>query len=481
MAWYIVGGTLVQSSVAPEYGLRTEIEWDSEHIRLPRRVRIIGRMALGRCAYMRHVELPDSLEEIEERAFWGCESLEEVTLPEGVTSIGDEAFAWCVNLKRINLPRSLRHLGSGVFKGCESLKEICIADDHPVLRMENGLIIGRDGTLLCALFPEKCVTIPADVTCIADSAFAGCGRIERIRLGENVRLIGKWAFAGCTGLKAIEIGQGLRSVGYRAFEECTALTDVALPVGLNELGEMPFCGCTGLRALSLPGCFVEGLDGELVKQLQYIRALSEPAKIGMAFRKLLCVSYAEQEAFYPDEVKGEYSELIRKNASRLRQTAFEHPMLLHLMCREGLISARLTDSFMDEAERIGDVELTARLLDYQANVLTFEKIWQARERQERIRDRQDDMVFERASARMDNNGITGLNFAAAGSFQSFENRAALKCFLAKHGAVLLPSVSAKVDFLLVNKPDDKSSAVQRALDLGIEMMTETELLSRVNP
>ena len=479
MAWYIVGGTLIQTFSPSEFALRLDIEWDSEYIALPRRVRIIGKNALGRCAYLRRVTLPDSLEEIGERAFWGCSCLEELTLPEGVESIGDEAFAWCTNLKRINLPRSLRHLGGGAFKGCTALREVRLAADHPTLRLEKGLLLTHDGTLLCALYPKKQMTLPDDVRRIADSAFAGCVQTERIVLNGGLEEIGKWAFSGCTSLKEISVPQSLRKVGYRAFEECTALTDIALPDELEEMGEMPFGGCTNLSGISLAGRFVEGLDGELVKQLRYIRALSAPASVGMSFRKILCVSYAEQEERYPEAVKSEYFELIRKNAARLRETAFEHPVLLHLMCREGLISARLIDSFMDKAEESGDVELTARLLDYQANVLTFEKIWQARERQERIRSQQDDMVFERAAARMDNEGIRGLNFAAAGKFQTFENRAALKKFLAKHGAALLPSVSAKVDYLLVNQPDDTSSAVARAIDLGIEMMTEVELMSRV--
>ncbi len=479
MAWYIIGGTLMQTFSAPEYGLRSDIEWDSEHIALPRRVRIIGKNALGRCTYVRRIDLPDSLEEIGERAFWGCSRLEELTLPEGVVSIGDEAFAWCTSLKRINLPRSLRHLGCGAFKGCTALREVRISSDHPTLRPEKGLLLTHEGTLLCALYPKKQVVLPDGVKCIADSAFAGCAQVEQIHLNEGLREIGKWAFSGCCALKEVYIPQSLRSVGYRAFEECANLSDIALPDELEEMGEMPFGGCSALTGISLPGRFVEALDGELVKQLKYIRALSAPASIGMPFRKILCVSYAEQEERYPDAVRSEYFELIRKNAARLREAAFEHPPLLHLMCREGLISARLIDSFMDESEHSGDVELTARLLDYQANVLTFEKIWQARERQERIRERRDDMVFERASARMDNEGIRALNFAAAGKFQAFENRAALKKFLSAHGAALLPSVSAKVDYLLVNKPDPESSAVQRALDLGIEMMTEAELKNRI--
>jgi len=63
---------------------------------------------------------------------------------------------------------------------------------------------------------------------------------------------------------------------------------------------------------------------------------------------------------------------------------------------------------------------------------------------------------------------------------SVENRTALKKFLTAHGAALLPSVSAKVDYLLTNQPDPESGAVQRALDLGVEMMTEEELTRRVN-
>jgi len=474
MAWYIVDGTLMQTSRPPACGIPEEIEWDAESITLSSRVRSIDTAAFNRCMFMRHILLPDSLTTICDRAFWACAELEELHIPEGVTHIGEEAFAWCAQIKEISLPRSLRRLGAGAFKGCSRLRSIRIAPDHPYLRLENGLLISRTGELLRADAALIEAIVPEGVLHIADSAFAGCEQLERLRLPRSLREIGRWAFSGCRQLTHISLPPHVRSIGAWAFEHCHGLTEALLPPELTMLDENAFFGCSSLRTLALSGTLIRTLNRNTLENLSTLCCLGTPEEAPGALRSLLCASFAEREVLYSQAQRAEHIALIRKHALRLCRAAFDHPALLHLMCREHLISARHADAFMEEALRRGDVELTALLLEYQSRVLTMPVLTQTRERRERIRERQDDTVFQRAAARMDRQGIRELNFAAAGKLNRFENREALRRFLCARGARLSASVTSRTDFLITGHAAPDAPAVLRAQELGVEIITEDE-------
>ncbi len=56
------------------------------------------------------------------------------------------------------------------------------------------------------------------VTGIAQNAFAGMKKLEKVTIGHNVRTIGYRAFYRCTALKAVVIGKGLVTIGRNVFD-----------------------------------------------------------------------------------------------------------------------------------------------------------------------------------------------------------------------------------------------------------------------
>jgi len=192
-------------------------------------------------------------------------------------------------------------------------------------------------------------------------------------------------------------------------------------------------------------------------------------------RQKLCVGFALHEDRYSEELKDEYLTYIKKNAAKLVEAAFDYPALLHLMCREKLIAAKNIDVFTAEAAARGNVELTAVILEYR-NSLGTKEVTKARERKEKVRDRQDDVIIDRIAARADKVGIDGLNFVVTGGLTQFANRDDLKAYITERGGKLLSAMIAKTDYLITNDTDSGSVKNQKAAELGIIVITEDEFL-----
>jgi DNA ligase (NAD+) len=145
------------------------------------------------------------------------------------------------------------------------------------------------------------------------------------------------------------------------------------------------------------------------------------------------------------------------------------------MCREKLIAAKNIDDFTKEAAARGNVELTAVILSYQ-NSLGTKEVSKARDRREKIRDKQDDIIVDRIAARADKVGIDGLNFVVTGGLNHFANRDDIKAYITSRGGKLMSAMSAKTDYLITNDTDTGSAKNVKAADLGIVVITEDEFL-----
>ena len=74
--------------------------------------------------------------------------------------------------------------------------------------------------------------------------------------------------------------------------------------------------------------------------------------------------------------------------------------------------------------------------------------------------------------------MEGLPFVITGSLNSFENRDALKRYIEDRGGSAKGTVSSATDYLINNDINSSSSKNKKAKELGIEIITEEEVLSR---
>lgn len=115
--------------------------------------------------------------------------------------------------------------------------------------------IGSGVTLIRGF--EQCpalttVTIPATVTALWDSCFAGCASLTEITLPGGITEIPANCFCGCSAMKSAELPSGVTEIGWYAFGYCGSLSALKLPTELKTIGAAAFAGCGSLTELTIP-------------------------------------------------------------------------------------------------------------------------------------------------------------------------------------------------------------------------------------
>ncbi len=257
-------------------------------VEIPDSVTKIAGSAFCKCSALSSVVIPDSVKKLDNSAFTGCTSLTSVKLPNSLTSISNFIFSGCTKLTSINIPDSVTVIGNEAFKGCTSLSSITIPNNVTTIKekafsnctaleniifpssvteiekyafsntawlsnrqTENPLVI-VNGILIDGSICQGDVTIPDNVTVIADSAFIDNNNITGVILPQSVTTIKDSAWYGCTSLEQINIPDTITEISSNTFKKCQSLTSIDLPDSITAIGSSAFSGCTSLSDIHLP-------------------------------------------------------------------------------------------------------------------------------------------------------------------------------------------------------------------------------------
>ena len=192
---------------------------------IPEGITHIGSNAFSDNVYLKKIVFPRSLEEIGKEAFCECVNLEEVVFKEGLKTIEETAFGDCSSLKSVVLPSTIEWIGEYAFSDCRDLKEVIIPKDR------------KNNTY---------------ISCIGDSAFLCCRKLEYVNIEKPVEDWGDGVFARA-GLKFFVVPENptydYQYLSDRMFEGCKNLELVKLPKSLESIGKNAFWGCTLLEDL----------------------------------------------------------------------------------------------------------------------------------------------------------------------------------------------------------------------------------------
>ena len=148
------------------------------------------------CSSLKYIKIPVKVKIIGKYAFWGCSSLPHIDIPYTVEMIMDYAFRGCSSLKSIVISTKVGSLGEGAFQDCIAMETAEFYNKYPLN--------------------------------IKPLAFDNCKNLKTVKFNYNtIVLIDSCAFRGCTSLRKFTIPALLtQGVGPLAFEGCTALDSV---------------------------------------------------------------------------------------------------------------------------------------------------------------------------------------------------------------------------------------------------------------
>lgn len=244
----------------------------------------IGEYMFSDCCNLTNIYLPNNLISIEESAFSRCVALEKIYLPNTITSIGTSAFNDCEALKYIHIESLMTWLkidfktGSSnpLYSTDNSSRELYIGDKllsgklvipNEIEEVKNHVFNSYD------YLTE--VIIHDQVLSIGDNAFQDC-ELTSVYIGKNVKLIGEAAFASCS-LDSLILSDNVYRIDAYAFSNCNKLKKVKLGKEMRYIGKYAFYNNAIIELYSY-STSAPNLNGGTVTERYNIKAFENGVK-----------------------------------------------------------------------------------------------------------------------------------------------------------------------------------------------------------
>ena len=152
-------------------------------------------------------------------------------IPEGVRIIGRHSFYNCKSIKKIIIPESVEIIGYNPFARCNNL---FIENYSPNYIYENECLYDKNKKELIfhnASSKMTNIVVPEGVQKVGRSAFFECKYLEKVILPKTIKIIERSAFAKCANLKEINLPKSIEHIADWAFLDCVNLEEITI---LNE-------------------------------------------------------------------------------------------------------------------------------------------------------------------------------------------------------------------------------------------------------
>lgn len=228
----------------------------------------------------------------------------------------------------------------------------------------------ENGTLQKYTGPGGTIVLPNGLREIGKDAFSGRRDMEAdVVIPEGVEIIRESAFYDCIKLRSVTLPESLCTIEMLAFLECRSLLELTIPQNVRKIGCWAFLRCAGLQKITLSGAQT-GPDVRSSDPFEEVEApiIAPNMPLGdlPAFWKRRAVwGFALEQSRYDEARQGEYLKYIRSQRKRLCPLAIRCQELLLLMCGEGMIPPKDVPAFLDEADRQGQADARAIILNYQ--------------------------------------------------------------------------------------------------------------------
>ncbi len=121
----------------------------------------------------------------------------------------------------------------------------------PAYDSQNDGFVIQKGVLTYYNGSKSEITIPDEVTSIADEVFKMNKTIKKVTIPPNVKHIGKGAFSMCSNLEYITLNDEIKTIEDEAFYNCISLSHFILPALCDTIGIRAFANCQSLKSVKI--------------------------------------------------------------------------------------------------------------------------------------------------------------------------------------------------------------------------------------
>ena len=165
-----------------------------------------------------------------------------------ISTIGASAFSANNSINYVNLPQTVVTIEDAAFYKCEYLVKINVFG-RPDDATDDAQLISSVGKYAFADCVRMVSAIDlSGVTVLSESAFANCGFLDEVELGNSMEEIGANAFINCTSLTSIKLPDSVQSIGDYAFAN-SAIATLTVPASLAHFGKGVVKGCDNLASV----------------------------------------------------------------------------------------------------------------------------------------------------------------------------------------------------------------------------------------
>lgn len=163
-----------------------------------------------------------------------------VVIPEGTTKIGRNAYDGCSGVTAVDIPASVTLIERSAFAGT-GVQEIIIPND--------------DAELSISCFSNchqlKSIKLPANLKQLPQFALYRAESLEELELPDGITQLGMSSINTCMKLRKIHFPASLQEITLNNLRYC-GLEEAILPEGLLAIGTQVLRDCPNLKKVSLP-------------------------------------------------------------------------------------------------------------------------------------------------------------------------------------------------------------------------------------
>ena len=154
----------------------------------------------------------------------------------------------------ITIPVEITVIADAAFSSCIPVNKFIVDENHPTLTAVDGNLYSKDMTIFMKYANGKTESdfeLPDGVTTIHSYAFANSYNLKTVKLSDTVSTVGEGIFWVCTALTYVVLSPLMKKIEKNTFNGCSSLDISSIPYSIEVIGETAFAGCSSIPYINI--------------------------------------------------------------------------------------------------------------------------------------------------------------------------------------------------------------------------------------